>query len=87
MDVSACACSGVDTLDPNSICVAPSDYSDQCQPEAYDSILQEYLGNKAYYLGPNGSPMISTFSSGGFTNDQWSGKCPKEVKGSSIHHC
>ncbi len=32
------------------------------------SILQLYLGNEAYYLGPNGEPMISTFQSGGFSN-------------------
>ena len=38
------------------------------QPSDYMSILQLYLGNEAYYLGPNGEPMISTFQSGGFSN-------------------
>lgn len=36
------------------------------------SLLQLYLGNEAYYLGPNGLPMISTYSSGGFSNETFS---------------
>lgn len=44
------------------------------QPNDYDAILANYLGNSAYYLGPNGMPMISTYSAGGFGNDTWNGK-------------
>lgn len=40
----------------------------------YNPIFHEYLGNSSYYKGPNGYPMISTYSSGGMNNTQWQGK-------------
>ena len=43
-------------------------------PWDYTNVLQWTLGSPAYYTGdntPNGFPMISTFSSGGYTNDNW----------------
>ncbi|CAF9933479.1 MAG: hypothetical protein ALECFALPRED_005605 [Alectoria fallacina] len=59
MDLTA---SGAACTAGRSCCNGPSDY---------DSILSEFLGNGAYYLGPNGLPMISTFQSDGFTIDAW----------------
>ena len=44
------------------------------QPNDYKSLFSLWLGNEAYYLGPNGLPMISTYSSGGFTIDTWNCK-------------
>jgi hypothetical protein len=44
------------------------------QPSAYHTLLADHLGSSAYYLGPNGKPMISTFSSGGEVNETWAGK-------------
>ena len=37
----------------------------------YYPILRDFLGNPAYYKGPNGYPFISTFGDGGLTNTQW----------------
>lgn len=59
MDLSA---SGAACLAGRSCCNGPADY---------DAILALYLGNLAYYHGPNGLPMISTFQSDGFTIDAW----------------
>lgn len=44
------------------------------QPTDYSSLFSLWLGNEAYYLGPNGLPMISTFSSGGFSPATWNSK-------------
>ena len=33
----------------------------------YSSIFSTYLSNPAWYLGPNGYPVVSTFSSGGMS--------------------
>jgi len=38
----------------------------------YNSILARYKGHSAYYQGPDGKSFVSTFSDGGFHNDQWS---------------
>ncbi|MCJ1312879.1 hypothetical protein MMC25_006555 [Agyrium rufum] len=59
MDVSA---SGASCNAGGKSCNGPFDYA---------SIFDWTLGSSAYYLGPNGFPMISTFSSGGLTNDVW----------------
>lgn len=40
----------------------------------YRTILADYLGHSAWFLGPNGLPVVSTFSSGGLQNTDWSGK-------------
>ncbi|TAQ88748.1 hypothetical protein B7494_g2922 [Chlorociboria aeruginascens] len=40
-------------------------------PSAYQTILQNYLGQASYYWGPNDFPLISTHSSGGLTHDDW----------------
>lgn len=40
-------------------------------PYDYASIFDWTLASSAYYKGPNGFPMISTFSSGGFVNTTW----------------
>jgi len=41
-------------------------------PFDYKDILTWTLGSSAYYKGtPNGFPLISTFSSGGFENTEW----------------
>ncbi len=37
----------------------------------YHTILADYLGSTAWYLGPNGLPMISTFSDGGLSDSAW----------------
>ena len=39
----------------------------------YHTILADYLGSTAWYLGPNGLPMISTFSDGGLNIKTWTG--------------
>jgi len=36
----------------------------------YDNLLT-WKGHGAWYLGPNGQPFISSFSSGGLTGPQW----------------
>ncbi|KAH8193612.1 hypothetical protein TruAng_012222 [Truncatella angustata] len=41
------------------------------KPTAYKELLQNNLGNNWYYHGPNGNPMVSTFSSGGLNNTDW----------------
>jgi len=40
-------------------------------PVAYEAILKGRLGSPSWYLGPNGNPLISTYSSGGEQNDVW----------------
>ena len=40
-------------------------------PIAYEPILKGRLGSSSWYLGPNGFPLISTYSSGGEHNDTW----------------
>lgn len=39
----------------------------------YRTILTDYLGNTAWYLGANGLPMISTFDSGNLSVDVLAG--------------
>lgn len=41
-------------------------------PDAYYSILQTYIGNAAAYIGPNGQPVVSTWTAGGFDSGTWS---------------
>lgn len=59
MDLSAAtaACTSLKTS-----CNGPYDYYD---------IFSYYLGNTAYYVGPNGDPVISTYSAGGLNNINW----------------
>lgn len=59
MDVSE---SGAACNAGRSCCNGPNDYS---------SIFSQFLSNEASYLGPNGLPMISTYSSGGVEPDAW----------------
>lgn len=49
------------------------------QPSGYMSLLQLYLGNDAYYLGPNGLPMISTYSSGGCSNETFNSESSNPI--------
>lgn len=37
----------------------------------YGTLFGEFLGRDGYYLGPNGKPMVTTFSDGGMTNVQF----------------
>lgn len=41
------------------------------RPYDYQDIFTLALSSSAYYLGPNGFPLISTFSSGGLIDDTW----------------
>ncbi|KAI9834977.1 MAG: hypothetical protein M1819_002700 [Sarea resinae] len=40
-------------------------------PNDYVSLLERYLGHDVWYKGPNGFPLVSTYSDGGLTSDQW----------------
>ncbi|KAL2047720.1 hypothetical protein N7G274_000762 [Stereocaulon virgatum] len=59
MDLSA---SGAACAASSTSCNGPYDYY---------NIFKQYLGNSAYYAGPNGQPMISTFSASNLTNTDW----------------
>lgn len=40
-------------------------------PTDYASLLRDFKGHDAYYKGPNGFSMVSTFADGGLTADEW----------------
>ncbi|KAI9823828.1 MAG: hypothetical protein M1819_001129 [Sarea resinae] len=40
-------------------------------PKDYVPLLQEFPGAEAWYHGPNGLPLLSTFSDGGLTSKEW----------------
>lgn len=49
------------------------DFYDQDNLDDYRIILADYLGNTAWYLGPNGNLTSSTFSDGGLSTNTWTG--------------
>lgn len=49
------------------------DLYDQDNLDDYHIILTDYLGNTAWYLGPNGKLTMSTFSDGGLSISTWTG--------------
>ena len=54
------------SMDTDELSSAGKDIGD------YYGILSYFLGATAYYIGPNGHPLLSTFDDGGYTNTAWS---------------
>ncbi|KAL6718912.1 hypothetical protein ACLMJK_003147 [Lecanora helva] len=61
------------SIDASELCAAAYAMGVNCGDSLldYDNLFQRYLEHPAYYRGPDGSPMISSFSSGGLVIDQW----------------
>lgn len=78
-------CYGVSTI--QSSFLLPNTLTDSCQMFDYHGLLSQYLTHPAWYTDtPNGHPMVSTFSSGGFVWQNFSGRVHRLIRILPLRH-